>query len=808
MKSGNLVCLIFIGSSLAALAADPPKEWIDADTGHRVVRLSQEPNSASLYFNQNAYTADGNHVIITTRHGLSTIDLKTGAIESIVEGRVGVIVAGRKTGQVYYTKDGAVYATDVNTKATKKIAALSFRGSLATLNADETLLAGAMTEGGQGVGSGGVRQPILGLDGQPLNKADAKEVMLDRRLEQRVPMALFTVNVRTGEVKTIYRSTDWLNHLQFSPVDPRLLMFCHEGPWHKVDRIWTIRTDGTNLTRIHARTMEMEIAGHEFWSADGKTIWYDLQTPRGEDFWVAGYHIDTKERTWYHLDRDEWSVHFNVSPDGKLFAGDGGDSEMVAHANGGKWIYLFQPEIVPNHGVKPPQGLVKVGVLKSEKLVNMSKHNYALEPNVSFTPDMKWIVFRSNMFGPTQVFAVEIKKSAGATQTPSASFKFDFGSGPTAAGFTKVPPTAIYTSDLGYGFEEGSPGKSPFFFSVKVPEGNYRVTATLGDLNAESTTTVKAELRRLMLEKVHTAPGKFETSTFIVNVRSANITTGGEVKLKPREKTLEAWAWDDKLTLEFIGIHPAISRLQIEKVEDIPTIYIAGDSTSTDQPREPFNSWGQMLTRFFKPEVAIANHGESGESLRSFIGENRWSKVMSVIKAGDYVLIQMGHNDQKDKSEGAGAFTTYKTDLKRFISDARQHGATPILVTPMHRLTFGPDGKIANSLGDFPEAVRQTAKEENVALIDLHAMSQPFYEALGPRDAHTAFAGKDTTHHSDYGSYELAKCVVEGIRQTRLPIAKFLVGGVPPFDPANPDPFEKFDIPAEPVGPPQRPYGN
>ncbi|MDQ6704672.1 MAG: GDSL-type esterase/lipase family protein, partial [Acidobacteriota bacterium] len=570
--------------------------------------------------------------------------------------------------------------------------------------------------------------------------------------------------------------------------------------------IWTIRTDGSDLTKIHARTMEMEIAGHEFWSADGKTIWYDLQTPRGEDFWVAGYRIDTQERTWYHLDRNEWSVHFNVSPDGKLFAGDGGDSEMVAHAKDGKWIYLFQPEIVPNHGVKPPGGLIKVGVLKSEKLVNMSKHDYALEPNVSFTPDMKWIVFRSNMFGPTQVFAVEIKKSAAPT--PRTSLKFDFGSGAAGPGFTKVLPTTMYTSDAGYGFEEVSETKPPFYFSVKVPEGNYRVTATLGDPNAASTTTVKAELRRLMLENVHTAPGKFETRSFIVNVRTPTISTGGEVRLKPREKTLEAWAWDEKLTLEFIGAHPAVRTLEIEKVENLPTVFIAGDSTSTDQPREPFNSWGQMLTRFFKPGIAIANHGESGESLRSFLGENRWSKLMSVIQAGDTVLIQMGHNDQKDKSEGAGAFTTYKTDLKRFVADVRQHGATPVLITPMHRLTFGPDGKIANSLGDFPEAVRQTAKEENVALIDLHAMSKPFYEALGPRDAHKAFAGSDTTHHSDYGSYELAKCVVEGLRRTHLPIAEFLVDGVPPFNPAHPDPFAKFDIPAEPTAAAQRPYGN
>jgi oligogalacturonide lyase len=148
----------------------------------------------------------------------------------------------------------------------------------------------------------------------------------------------------------VHQATDWLNHLQFSPTDPHLLMFCHEGPWHKVDRLWLIRTDkaGDVPVKIHTRTMNMEIAGHEWFSADGKTVWYDLQTPRGEDFWVAGYEIATGKRNWLHLDRNAWSVHFNTSPDGKLFAGDGGDSEMVAHAPDGKWLYLMHPRAIPD----------------------------------------------------------------------------------------------------------------------------------------------------------------------------------------------------------------------------------------------------------------------------------------------------------------------------------------------------------------------------------------------------------------------------------------------------------------------------
>lgn len=424
-----MATLLFAG--LAARAADePPTEWIDPDTGHRVVRLSRAPDSASLYFNQNAYTAQGDKLIITTPEGISTIDLKTHAIDSVVQGKVKVIVAGRKSRQVYYLKDGAVYAANLDTHESRFIAQVPPHGSLATLNADETLLAGTTVEGAvaawqsSGATANGAPPPasmvvpgpdqVKGPNGEALTYAERKEVMLNNRLEQHLPMTLFTLNTKTGEVKTFLHSTDWLNHLQFSPTDPTLLMFCHEGNWHKVDRIWTIRTDGTELTKIHTRTMNMEIAGHEFWSADGKTIWYDLQTPRGEDFWVAGYDVATGARTRYHLQRNEWSVHYNVSPDGTLFAGDGGDSEMVAHAPDGKWIYLFRPQPIPDvAGISAPDAkdLIKPGFFQSERLVNMSKHNYQLEPNVSFTPDMKWIVFRSNMFGPTQVFAVEIAKA-------------------------------------------------------------------------------------------------------------------------------------------------------------------------------------------------------------------------------------------------------------------------------------------------------------------------------------------------------------------------------------------------------------
>jgi oligogalacturonide lyase len=449
------IFLLTLAANLSA-AAELPTDWVDPDTGHRVIRLSREDGTLSLYFNQNAYTADGKKLIVTTASGgIATINLATLDVKPLIAGPVSVLVAGHKTGDVYYTKrlqggggqaggrfssPSIVYATNVDTGATREVVKLPAGRMVSSLNADETLLLGTYVDGSAtapnpgagapntaGVPNRDVRfgQPnyaAVGADGKPMTYADAKDLRLHNSLmatRAGAPRVLFTVNTKTGELKDILREHEWLGHLQFSPTDPELIMFCHEGTWHEVDRVWTIHANGTGLTRIHTRTMNMEIAGHEFFSADGAMIWYDLQTPRGQDFWLAGYHVATAKRTWYHLQRNEWSVHFNVSPDGSLFAGDGGDSEMVARAPDGKWIYLFRPERVPDvAGVKAANSdsLIDIGLFKSERLVNMSKHDYRLEPNVTFSPDMKWVVFRSNMLGPVHVFAVEIAKSAVASR--------------------------------------------------------------------------------------------------------------------------------------------------------------------------------------------------------------------------------------------------------------------------------------------------------------------------------------------------------------------------------------------------------
>ena len=411
----------------------------------------------------------------------------------------------------------------------------------------------------------------------------------------------------------------------------------------------------------------------------------------------------------------------------------------------------------------------------------------------------------------------------------SAALKFAFvsdaaKSGYAQAGFVPVSADMTYTTERGFGFEPGAnvtvtatgaAAVQPFYFSATVPaEGNYRVTLKFPP---GTDATVKAELRRLVIERVQAPDSQPVTRTFIVNTRTPKIAATGDiaagvVKLKaPRETTQEAWAWDNLLTLEFNGSHPAITALEIEPA-DVPTIFLIGDSTVCDQSREPFNSWGQMLPRWFKPEVAIANHGESGETYRDSIGRRRLDKMLSVMKPGDWMLMQFGHNDQKQIAAGTGGpFTTYKAEIKKHVDAVRAHGGTPVIISPMERRNFDEHGKIKPSLVDYAEASRQAAREFGVAFIDLNTMSIPFYEALeahGPEFSRKAFAGQDNTHHDNYGSYELSKCIVQAIREQKLPIAKFIVDDFQGFDPAHPDAVETFAVPASPNFMNQRPLGD
>jgi len=380
--------------------------------------------------------------------------------------------------------------------------------------------------------------------------------------------------------------------------------------------------------------------------------------------------------------------------------------------------------------------------------------------------------------------------------------KFDFSASPARAGYKHVAPANVYSDDAGYGYELGAqvaPGDHgntttsdrPFLFSAKVPEGNFNVTVTLGDSAIATTTTVKAESGRLMLERVKVPAGQVVERIFTVNVRTPqlprlpmNAPGREEVSLDQFDRA-NALDWDNKLTIEIVSPHAALRSIEITSAPTAPTVLIAGDSTVTDRDGGGDVSWGQLLPRFFKPDVAVSNQAQSGETLKSFANALRLDKILSQMKKGDYLFMQFGHNDSKESwpQTYVEPETTYKAYLKVYIAEARLRGATPVLVTPMDR---GVRGTGTPTLGHdgYPQAMREVAEEEHVALIDLYKMSIVFYENAGT-DAPKILA--DGTHSTAYGGYEFAKCIVMGIKQNKLDLADLIVDDFKDFDPAHPD---------------------
>ncbi len=395
-------------------------------------------------------------------------------------------------------------------------------------------------------------------------------------------------------------------------------------------------------------------------------------------------------------------------------------------------------------------------------------------------------------------------------QTP---LKFNFGT-TEVKGFEKVGREKNYTAQSPFGFMQGTNNR---FFTLDLPAGNYDVTMYLGSKNEATETTIKVENRRLVLENVQIPKGEIIKKTFTVNLRNAKIDETKSVKLKPRELTY--LHWDNQLTFEFCGKNPVVQCIEIKPNNKAITLFLAGNSTVVDQVAEPFTAWGQMIPRFFEPhKIAIANHAESGESLKSFVSENRLEKVFSLMKKGDYLFIEFAHNDQKIKD--FRPFFEYKDLLKSYISKTREKGGIPVLVSSMHRRNFDLTGQIVNTLGDFPEAMRQTAKEENIALIDLNAISKILWESMGVESSKKAFvhvpagmypnqekAIADDTHFSNYGAYQLAKCMVEEMRKIQLPIFKYLQA-TSTFDPHQPDDWQTWNFPASPTLPVVKPDGN
>jgi len=402
---------------------EPPSDWIDPDTGHRVIRLSTEPGSTTLYFHDNAYTPDGDRYVFNSPSGIMLVDVttlgKAPPKAELIVARAGGTYMARRTREVYYTQrtpgaprgaGGEVYAYNVDSRQTRRVP----YATRTLINADESYTVSPIVA--EDPSGKTVRPPrreprpqlarmFPGKTMMELSPeqqyAVTKEEGLARRALNPEGMSFVFTSLKSGEADTVGYQYGWLNHMQFNPKDPGLLLYCHEGTWHEVDRIWTIRTDGSEMTLRHRRAMDMEIAGHEFWSWDGRTIWYDLQTPRSQVFWIAGVDVATGKRTQYKIDRDAWSVHYNVSRDDSLFMGDGGDETQVAFSPNGRWINLFTVQ--------------SDGTLKREKLVSMAKHNYVtgrggVEPNGSITPDKRWVIFTGNFHGARHVYAVSTAK--------------------------------------------------------------------------------------------------------------------------------------------------------------------------------------------------------------------------------------------------------------------------------------------------------------------------------------------------------------------------------------------------------------
>ena len=368
--------------------------------------------------------------------------------------------------------------------------------------------------------------------------------------------------------------------------------------------------------------------------------------------------------------------------------------------------------------------------------------------------------------------------------------RFDFGPGPVPAGVTAVKADEAYTIEKGHGFDLGTrPGTdTPFFFSVKVPEGNYRVTATLGDATGGSDTTIRTESGHIMAVDLKTAPGKFLTRTFYANVRRPQITPpppqnapGGTMVHMFLAGEAEARHWDEKLTIEFNGARPRLAALEIVKDDKVPTIFLAGDSTVGDPRRGPGGNWPTQLCQFLKPEVAVCNSAEGGETTKSFITGQRLDKVLSQMKAGDFFLVQFAHNDSKPQwpQSYTEPATTFKAYLGVFLAETRRRGATLVLVTPMERRGNG------DTVGPWARAMREFAKDNNVPLIDQWTMSKQMWTALGA-NVGTAFA--DQTHLSGYGGYLLAKNIVRGIKANVPELAKFIAEDYQDMDPAKPEP--------------------
>ena len=372
---------------------------------------------------------------------------------------------------------------------------------------------------------------------------------------------------------------------------------------------------------------------------------------------------------------------------------------------------------------------------------------------------------------------------------------------PTGAG-TFVPGVSA-GADYGTTAPKSDKDIKPYYFSVEVPDGRYKVTLEIGSDKRAAETTVRAESRRLLVENLPTRKGETVTKTFTVYKRSPYISDKERVKLKARER--DYLNWDDRLTIEVNGTAPAVKSITVEPADtSVTTVFLCGNSTVVDQEREPWASWGQIIPRFFDDDVAVANYAESGESANTFIAAGRLKRALKDAKPGDWFFVEFGHNDQKQRGPGKGAYYTFATSLKTFIDEARRKDCNIVFVTPTRRRVFNTYGSTINTHEDFPDAMREVAAREGVPVIELNLMTGRLYETLGTENSKKAFvhypAGTfegqtaelaDNTHFNPYGAYQVAKCVIEGMR-TAAPSLFAHIRDFDSYDPSRPDNPDTF----------------
>lgn len=554
-------------------------------------------------------------------------------------------------------------------------------------------------------------------------------------------------------------------------------------------------------------------------TVDAVQNWTSLDNEEINDF--SGTAVYSTTFTVDNLDADDYLLHLEkVNHSAKVFV-NGNDLGIVwanpFKINVGKYLVVGENKLeieVTNLMAN------RIRYLDRNEVVWRNYHEINFV-NIAYRgfDASDWEVMLSGLEGEVSIISlINDEPSPASLLAQKGYVGYNFGENIIDKDFITLPNNKVYNEKSGYGFDiwtkptglvnsdKNAISNSPFYFSTDLPEGNYKVTVWVGDENHDSNNTIKAESRRLMVENKSTKAGEYESFSFVINLRTPKISEGNYIRRKPREYGYINW--DDKLTIEFNGEKPAVAAIKIQPAsKDITTVFLAGNSTVVDQENEPYASWGQMITRFFNNDVVVANYAESGESLRSFKNARRLEKILSVIKPGDYLFVEFGHNDQKHRGEEHTAWNSFTDYLNEFVEKAQEKGGKPVLVTPMQRRRIGSDGKNQPTHGDFPEAVRKVAEKHNIPLIDLQEMSKILYEAWGAEESKNAFVHykantfkgqttdlRDDTHFNNFGAYQLALCIIKGIRESIPELAAKIVDA-PDIDLENPDTFKDFEFP-------------